>query len=222
MSDPSTLPKKYAQERVLVVPRQSIEVAVQRQGVIPVTEQLLQLFANAKSMRRDLAEETLEFTQLVAYFVVVAGTDVLTHKRSKRQPEKRLTDIRAIGFSGHMTEMDLQTFSSRDLFHGNGISGYANRELAEEVKVIISSENPISMRCCLWDSYDDLGKQHIGLVFEVPIAGSFEILEPGLITDAQFESLDDIRANLLDYTSWSQLLARSTAGNDLLARWREN
>ena len=220
MSDLSTLPKKYANERVLVVPRESIDSTVKHQGVAPVTEQLLQLFSHARTMRRDDAEKTVEFTQLVAYFIVVDGVNVLTHRRSKRQPEKRLTDVRSIGFSGHMTDTDLQSLSSYDLFHGSGQSGYANRELAEEVKVKVSSSDPISMRCCIWDPFDDLGKQHIGLVYEVPTAGHFEVLEPGLITDACFETMDAIRSNINAYTSWSQLLAGSTAGDDLLAKWR--
>lgn len=220
MNEAPTLAKKYAQERVLVVPRPLIEQSVGRRGVGPITDSLFETLMRATPMRRDLAEDTIEVTQLVAYFVVRSGNEVLTHKRSKKQPEKRLTNVRSLGFSGHMTDDDLQSLMSYDFFHGDGLGSYTNRELAEEVRVNLSSEHPISLRCCIWDPSDTLGQQHIGLVYEVPTDGKFEVLEPGLIVDARFESISSIRSSITSYTSWSQLLLAASEGDDFLKPWR--
>jgi predicted NUDIX family phosphoesterase len=220
MTNPCTLPKKYAEERVIVLPYTKIQSLFPGTGVWPIQENLLQSFGGATTMRRDDAERTVDFTQLVSYFVITHGTTVLTHRRTKRQPEKRLTSVRAVGFSGHMTDSDLHNLVGRDFFHQDGRSGYANRELAEEVSVHLHSDTPIALRCCIWEPIDDFGKQHLGLVYEVPTDGSFRVLEPGLIADALFESVDDVRARVTEYSSWSRLLLERSSPDDLMLGWR--
>jgi predicted NUDIX family phosphoesterase len=209
MNPPPDLPKKYADEAVLVLPYESINSLLQGVGVWPVSEAMLQLISTPSIMRRGDAERTTSVTQLVAYYVVLNGARILTHRRTRRQPEKRLTAIRAIGLSGHMTTSDLQTLATRDLFHQGAVSGYANRELAEEIAVRVSSSEPISLQCFVWEPSDDFGKQHLGLVYVVPAEGEFKVLEPGLIANAAFEAMPDIRASLEEFTSWSRLLLES-------------
>ena len=216
MTPPAELPKKYAAERVLVVPYDALRQLLPDVGVWPVSEALLQLIAAPSLMRRDEAEQTTVVTQLVAYYIVVNSFRVLTHRRTRRQPEKRLTDVRAIGLSGHMTASDFQGLSNRDLFHRDATSGYANRELAEEVAVTVSSQTPIALRCCIWEPIDDFGKQHLGLVYSVPAEEKVKVLEPGLISDAAFKTLPEIRSSIADYSSWSRLLLNSTIFADFL------
>jgi predicted NUDIX family phosphoesterase len=168
-------------------------------------------------MRRAEAELTTEVTQLIAYYVVRHGDRIFTHRRTRRQPEKRLTAVKAAGLSGHMTTSDLSGLTTQDLFHQTSPSGYANRELAEEVAVQITAEHPISLRCCVWEPVDDFGKQHLGLVYLVPAKEEVKVLEPGLIADAAFESISDIRAAYRDFTSWSRLLLESEYFVDMLS-----
>lgn len=203
------LPRKYADESVLVIPYEVLNKALPSVGIWPVTEKLLQLISRPSVMRRDDAERSTTVTQLVAYYLVTNGNRILVHRRTRRQPEKRLTAIKAAGFSGHMTTSDLQTLTTRDLFHQGTDSGYANRELAEEVAVRLSSCEPILLRCCVWEPVDDFGKQHLGLVYVVPAEETFQILEPGLLADAEFKSLTEIRNTLTEYSSWSRLLLES-------------
>ena len=53
------------------------------------------------------------------------------------------------------------------------------------------------------------GQQHLGLVYVVHAEEQFTVLEPGLITDAKFEGLPDIRAAYDKFTSWTRLLLES-------------
>jgi len=210
MTNTSRLPKKYASEQVLVVAYDSVSSLLPAVGVWPVTEQLLDLITTPQTMRRDEAEQTTTVTQLVAYYVVINGGRLLTHRRTRRQPEKRLTDIKAIGLSGHMTSSDLQTLTTGDLFHEGERGGYANRELAEEIAVRVSSQEPIALCGFVWEPIDDFGKQHLGLVYLVPAETEFEVLEPGLIGDARFSTLIEISDAIDAYSSWSRLLLEST------------
>lgn len=216
MTNSSKLPKKYADEQVLVVSYDSISSLLPTVGIWPVSEPLLDLIAAPCTMRRDDAEQTTAVTQLVAYYVVTNGGRLLTHRRTRRQPEKRLTDIRAIGLSGHMTASDLQTLTTGDLFHEGERGGYANRELAEEIAVRVSSAHPIELRGFVWDPVDDFGKQHVGLLYSVPAESDFKVLEPGLIGDARFSSLAEILESIDTYTSWSRLLLQSTLWTEVL------
>lgn len=212
------LPKKYAEESLIVVPYVTVSELLPGAGVWPVSEALLNLISTPSAMRRADAELTTEVTQLISYYVVKNGDRILTHWRTRRQPEKRLTGVRAVGLSGHMTISDLPGLTTQDLFHQGSASGYANRELAEEVSVQITSEYPISLRCCIWEPVDDFGKQHLGLVYLVPAKEEIKVLEPGLIADATFERVSDIRANYRNFTSWSRLLLESDFFVDILSR----
>ena len=211
------LPKKYADESLIVVPYATVNELLPGVGVWPVSEALLRLISTPSTMRRAHAELTTEFTQLIAYYVVRCGDRILTHRRTRRQPEKRLTGVKAAGLSGHMTASDLPGLTTQDLFHQASASGYANRELAEEVSVQITSEHPISLRCCVWEPVDDFGKQHLGLVYLVPAEEQIKVLEPGLIADAAFERVSEIRAAYRDFTSWSRLLLESKVFVDILS-----
>ena len=209
MTNTSTLPKKYASEQVLVVTYDAVSSLLPSKGVFPVNDSLLGLISVPQTMRRDLAEESTAMTQLVAYYVIINDGRLLTHRRTRRQPEKRLTDVRAIGISGHMISSDLKTLTTGDLFHEGDHAGYANRELAEEISVRVSSKAPIRLAGFIWEPVDDFGKQHLGLLYIVPAERDFRVLEPGLIGNADFVDPDQIMANIGEYTSWSKLLLDS-------------
>lgn len=209
MTSTSTLPKKYANEQVLVVTYDAVIALLPSVGVFPVNEALLELISLPQTMRRDEAEKSTAMTQLVAYYVVMNDGHLLTHRRTRRQPEKRLTDVRAIGLSGHMTTSDLNTLTTGDLFHEGDHAGYANRELAEEIAVRVSSKAPIKLAGFIWEPIDDFGRQHLGLLYIVPAEREFRVLEPGLIGSADFLTPDEISASINDYTSWSKLLLDS-------------
>jgi predicted NUDIX family phosphoesterase len=211
------LPRKYAEESLLVVPYEAVDTLLPGVGIWPTSEALLRLISTPSTMRRADAELTTEVTQLIAYYVVRHGDRILTHRRTRRQPEKRLTAVKAVGLSGHMTVSDLPALTTRDLFHQGAASGYANRELAEEISVRISSEHPITLRCCIWEPVDDFGKQHLGLVYVVPAEEEIKVLEPGLIADATFECIPNIRAAYSAFTSWSRLLLESQYFVDILS-----
>ncbi|MFC3864070.1 hypothetical protein [Alcaligenes aquatilis] len=211
------LPKKYADESLIVVPYKAVNELLPGVGVWPVSEPLLRLISTPSTMRRADAELTTEVTQLIAYYVVLHCGRILTHRRTRRQPEKRLTAVKAAGLSGHLTVSDLPALTTLDLFHESSASGYANRELTEEISVQVLPKHPIKLSCCVWEPVDDFGKQHLGLVYVVPADEKIKVLEPGLIADAAFQSIPDIRAAYSEFTSWSRLLLESKYFLDILS-----
>ncbi|MDP3608649.1 MAG: hypothetical protein U1D41_16820 [Nitrosomonas sp.] len=203
----SGLAKKYADESVLVCQRSDMTPLLTHSGVLPASPLIWKAICHATPMRRIDAEADTSVIQLVSYFLILHRGKFLTHRRTKRQPEKRLTDIRSLGFSGHICKHDTNQLLGNDLFEPSlEDAPYLNRELAEEVSVKLESKNPIRFGGYIWDPSDTLGLQHLALLYIVPTNGDYKILEPGLITDARFESLLEIKSKLELYTTWSRLL----------------
>lgn len=72
----SDLPKKYAEESLIVVPYVAVSELLPGAGVWPVSEALLSLISTPSTMRRANAELTTEVTQLISYYVVSNGERV--------------------------------------------------------------------------------------------------------------------------------------------------
>lgn len=201
-----TLPKKYAEEIILVCQRSALEPLLKTEGFVPADDEVWAGISAAFPMRRGDAEMDQSVIQLVSFFLVMNRGECLTHKRCKKQPEKRLIDVRAIGFSGHINESDGKDLFVRDLFEPTDSTPYVNRELSEEVSLVLNSQNPISFHGYIWEPSDNMGRQHIGLLYKVPCNREFNILEPGLIADAHFDSLETIESNIDEYGSWSKII----------------
>lgn len=214
----TTLPKKYAEEIILVCKRTALEPLLQNEGFIPADDAIWMGISEAFPMQRADAESDQSVIQLVSFFLVTNDGECLTHKRCKKQPEKRLIDIRAIGFSGHINESDGKDLFVRDLFEPNDSYPYVNRELSEEVSLSLDSNNPISFHGYIWEPSDAMGRQHLGLLYEVPCSRNFEILEPGLITDARFDSLDVIAENIDNYSSWTKIILSAINNKSLILK----
>lgn len=209
------LPKKYAEEIILVCKKDKLLPSLNKEGFIESNEKIWNAISLAFPMRRDRAEIEKSVIQLVSFFLVTYGNKLLTHKRCKKQPEKRLIDIRAIGFSGHINKSDGIDLTVRDLFEPTYSSPYVNRELSEEVSLNIEVSKHISFNGFIWEPSDDMGRQHIGLLYDVPCNGRFEILEPGLITNARFDSLNKIREELDNYGSWTRIILSAIEQKEL-------
>lgn len=205
------MPKKYAQEMVLVCERSRLEKILGQGGLIKPNDEILSSLSSANPMLRINAENDLTVIQLVAYYIIINNGEILTHKRTKRQPEKRLVNIRSLGFSGHINTNDQLVLKTLEIFEESQNYPYITRELAEEVKINLSSNNPITFEGLLWDPSDDIGIQHLALIYYVYTDKEYEILEPGLITDARFEAVHDIKNNIDEYTTWSKIILSNTA-----------
>ncbi len=213
------LPKKYAEEIILVCDRRNFEPLVTDEGFLPCNKEIWEaLSKNVFPMRRGDAEIDQSVIQLVSYFLVSHRGTFLTHKRCKKQPEKRLIDVRAIGFSGHINEADGRDLFIKDLFEPTGSFPYVNRELSEEVSLDLSSQNPISFHGYIWEPSDSMGRQHVGLMYEVPCNGDFKILEPGLISEAKFQTVEEIAKDLESYGSWSRIVLSAITDQKVLLR----
>ena len=61
----------------------------------------------------------------------------------------------------------------------------------------------------LYDDSRPVSRQHIGLVYSIEVdSDEFEIGERGFLTDAKFESTDQIQERIDDFENWSQLIAQ--------------
>jgi predicted NUDIX family phosphoesterase len=204
-----SLPKKYAQEDVMVLDRSAVDEFCITCGVGHLPLNSPDILSRAWPMKRERAENETNYVQLVAYYLVEGCEGYLTHRRTSRQPEQRLVNVRSLGFSGHLGPKDMEELLHRDLFGADQPMGFTNRELGEEVEVKVGPQATSSLRRYIWDPSEPLGAQHLALVCHITDAKEFRILEPGLITDAKFESVEKILAKLPLYSSWTRLLLMS-------------
>lgn len=202
--------KKYASEMVLTVPRLQILDHLNRSGLLPPNEELLATLRRATLTRRDEAEGNPDLVQLVSYFVVMKGDRILIHRRTRRQPEQRLTNIYSVGFGGHLGNQDTIALATPDLFAEVAGAPTLTRELSEEVDVRVTSGRTISFLGFLWDDTDLLGLQHLALAYLVPTSTeTFTIREPGLIAEARYIERTALASGEINLTTWSRHLVRN-------------
>lgn len=165
-------------------------------------------FLSRKSVDSD---QMLEFgkavfsPQVLPYFVIKWGNKFLTYSRGK-STEVRLTDMRSIGFGGHI---DLQ--DSEDISEIEGvIQTAALREFEEELGIVPTDfVNRMHFDHMILDYTNTVGMVHLGLlaIFEVTDEEA-QMIDPdhSEIKDAKWQTLEDLIASADHYESWSQAM----------------
>jgi predicted NUDIX family phosphoesterase len=197
--------KSLINEDVMVFPITSLFNYISKTGLNTKNFNIGSLLFGCYPIGRYLAEEDPSLVQLVSFYVVRYADKYLTYKRAKRVTETRLHGCYSIGFGGHLNYKDIPFL----LAIGDPEQAllYMTRELEEELII----EPPINMtfRGLLYDDSRDVSKQHLGLVYDVFLnSPHYEIGERGLLTNAKFETLDDILNRASDFENWSLLIAK--------------
>lgn len=142
------------------------------------------------------------FKQLIPYIIVRKGNYILNYSRGKKGDESRLHATRSIGFGGHIEESD-------DYAKGIGpVEACILRELHDELGYTISSFSELKFLGYVNNEEDDVGKVHLGLVFDLVVPDDFEPKpdeEDGVtdLAESNSQTLDD---RLESFEAWSKLL----------------
>lgn len=206
--------KALFDEDIIVIPAEALSRFVPRPGLWRTPPTFAEFRKEIRYIRRREAEDNASVIQLVSVFVIRHRDRVLTYKRAKRLPEKRLHDWYSIGFGGHLNPDDLSTLY--DPFKVSQFEAWLMRELDEEVKLKAGTVERTVFRGLLYDTSRPVSKQHLGITYEVLVkTEDFEIGERGFLMDAKFESVEQIRMRRMQFENWSTVLL-----DELGAEWK--
>lgn len=168
--------------------------------------------SNCLFIVRDLAERDEQYKQLIPYVVLRHGNEVFSYVRGKKSSETRLLAMRSIGVGGHIEPVDQSLFSSdRDMY-----LEAARREVNEEVKLdTMYSEHVVAL---INDDSTEVGKVHLGIMHIWDVAEPKVTKREGLITQADFVHIDELKKNLDELETWSQI-ALEVLEHPTIPRW---
>lgn len=147
-------------------------------------------------IKRSIAENDPNYKQIIPYCIVRNDKGILVVKRTQRQSEKRLHNKISIGIGGHINDCD----TGEDI-----IKKAMYRELFEEVHIDYKDIISVKTIGFINDDTNDVGKVHIGVVFEIITHSELCIKE----TDKMIGEIQDpsVLVNLQDdMETWSKIV----------------
>lgn len=200
---------------VLVVGKISLEQTGAFQGFVICPEDRLSIFlhpANNFFIFRSQAEKDPRFKQLIPYVILRHRDTVFSYVRGKKSSEARLVAMRSIGVGGHIEPVDQSLFSSdRDMY-----LEAARREVNEEVKLdTMYREQVVAL---INDDSTEVGKVHLGIMHIWDVAEPKVTKREGLITQAGFVHIEELKKNLDELETWSQI-ALEVLEHPAVPRW---
>ncbi len=161
--------------------------------------------ANLEERLRNSAEADFSFKQVIPYLYIRSNELFLLYRRTKQQSESRLHEKLSIGIGGHINPNDRT---------GKGaIYNCLLRELSEEVSLPDIDMSSLRFLGYINDDISDVGKVHIGLVFEVQSSmPSHKVNEVGKL-ECEWVDIDYLNANDPLLESWSQIILRELLSN---------
>lgn len=202
-------------QMVLVASREIVDRVGMPQGYnlnVEKYETVLLNPSNNLFMSRDLAEHDEQFKQIIPYVVLRHENSIFSYVRGKKSSEARLVAMRSIGVGGHIEPTDQSLFSSdREMY-----LEAARREVNEEVKLdTIYREQVIAL---INDDSTEVGKVHLGIMHIWDVAEPKVTKREGLITQAGFVHIEELKKNLDELETWSQI-ALEVLEHPAVPRW---
>lgn len=162
---------------------------------------ILESFSNIEVKRRGDMEEDPSYKQLIGYAVVKDKNtkEILVYTRLTGGGETRLHGMSSIGVGGHMNLVENKSTEE-------SIKINVSRELEEEIGISFEKNlDDIKFLGLINDDSNDVGKVHIGLVYEV-------LIDKNNIKDVEDDALEikwlksEEAKNIDSYESWSDFL----------------
>lgn len=166
---------------------------------------------NAELAWRSEAETWSDRKHLIVYPIVTLGGKVLNYRRTKSGGEGRLHGMRSLGFGGHVTNDDCERYQDDEpdsWSSPRSLAKAALRELHEELD--IRHEVTLNYVGAISDDSDDVGRVHLGLVFEARLTADpslpLPVAKEPCIAELEFKGLDELRESAAGFESWSRIL----------------
>ncbi len=192
---------RYNGEQVLVVPRAAFDQVGSFNGVRLNALQYLQAFLQegvAQYIDRELAENSPEYKQLIAYAIFRHEGKILAYARTSKGGEARLHNKLSLGIGGHINPIDGIAQSIDTYLTG------VEREIREEVRFEGNVEQQIF--AIINDDSNEVGRVHLGVVHLFELTSPNIVPNEDALADMQFYSLEELSGDLYErLESWSAI-----------------
>ncbi len=199
---------RYQGEQVLVVPREVFEAVGAFQGIRLNPQDYLSAFLRpgvARFMDRELAEESPQFKQLIAYAIFCHEGRILAYARTSKSGESRLHDKMSLGIGGHINPVDGLADSLETYLAG------VEREIREEV--VFSGSAKQCLYAVINDDSNEVGSVHLGIVHRFELDSDDVRPNEKKLTDMSFRSLDELAGSLYGrLETWSAICVEALRG----------
>ena len=184
-------------EQVLVVPRASVIGGAGWLGIreTHLDEVLSVIAQEGRFESRAFVETRPSLKQVIPYLVLRDGLRVFLMRRTRAGGDARLHDRWSIGVGGHLNPGD------------GDVQGGLRREWSEEVEAPFVPE--FRFMGLLNDDTTDVGRVHIGLVFQADAAGRHVAVRETEKLEGSFVDLMAVRQVYDGLETWSQLILPS-------------
>lgn len=216
-----TVPPKST-ERVLVYRTEDLNPITSWQGLKTAWKKVSRVIFSqlrAQYIARFDVEQNDDYTQILTYILVTQGDSLLSYRRGTyNRVDQYLRGSFCVGFGGHVSELDLDLFSTDTM----GIFRCASRELREELKLPradierLRRGEGLAIVGIINDDSSDVGRRHLAFVmkYEVSSDSRWHAPERGekAITQLRWISAKSSeRVWLWNFEYWSQLCLRQFA-----------
>lgn len=165
------------------------------------TKSIVSTFSRFEVKRRGDMEEDPSFKQLIGYTIVrdKVTNEVLVYTRLSGGGEARLHGKSSVGVGGHMNLEE-----NKDI--DTSIKLNVSRELEEEIGISFSGNlEDIKFKGLINDDSNEVGKVHIGLVYEVVVDKNKVIITEDDTLEINWLSSTKAR-EISNYETWSEFL----------------
>lgn len=206
-------------QRVLVVPHELVadlyRVAAFHTERETIRRLLRVIGVYGRFLRRDRAEANENVKQVVACALVRSESRVLCVRRTKKTDRGALRLRHTVLFGGHVDKEDARSRTR--------LEDAVRRELEEELGLTDTAPQLLG---AVTDPSNPVGRLHLGLVFDVQIAGKQVVISPELDNQEFVNARATARYELADWAGitkvqktldpWSGLVLGSTLGEAIL------
>ena len=192
---------RYNGEQVLVVPREAFEAVGAFHGVKRNPEAYLSAFLKpgvARYMDRDLAEDSPQYKQIIAYAIFRHAGRILAYARTPKGGETRLHNKMSLGIGGHINPVDGLTDSISTYLAG------MEREIREEIS--FSGTATQQLYAVINDDTNEVGSVHLGIVHLFELDNEEVAPNEKALAELGFHSLDELAGPLYErLETWSAI-----------------
>lgn len=206
---------RYPVETISVINKDSFFDLFESHGFCPHLPDFSQFTSIVEPMSRSSAEERWDIIQVVTAFMLHIDGKYVTHERTSRAPETRLSNQSTLFFGGHVRHTDILQLPL--IHHSNklGWIDFCNRELGEEVRLGHLPE--IYPNGYIYDPSTEISKQHVGLVFTVNLHNNdFVVKEKSYTKNVNCMSVLELMSAINEFENWSQLIIKILVDNNEL------